>query len=119
MPKIAVILGVLFLPLALGALAERSGEPVPAWSVAQGDRFWPQWRGPLMNGVAPHADPPIEWSETKNIKWKVEIPGKGSATPVVWGERIFVLTAVSTAAVQAKAEPPAAGRQRGPQSVQP
>src|SRR6266545_6865192 len=98
MRKIAVILGVLFLPLALGALAERNGEPVPAWSVAQGDdRFWPQWRGPLMNGVGPHADPPIEWSETKNIKWKVEIPGKGSATPVVWGERIFVLTAVPAA----------------------
>lgn len=61
-----------------------------------GERYWPQWRGPLFNGVAPHARPPVEWSETKNVRWKVEIPGKGSATPVVWGDRIYVLTAVPT-----------------------
>ena len=36
---------------------------------------WAQWRGPLATGVAPNADPPLEWSETKNIRWKVEIPG--------------------------------------------
>jgi hypothetical protein len=41
-----------------------------------------------------HANPPIEWNETKNIRWKVEIPGRGFASPVVWGERIFVLSAV-------------------------
>jgi outer membrane protein assembly factor BamB len=58
---------------------------------------WPQWRGPNGDGVAPRGDPPVEWSEAKNIRWKVEIPGSGSATPVVWGERIFVLTAVDTA----------------------
>jgi outer membrane protein assembly factor BamB len=61
---------------------------------AEAQRYWPQWRGPLMNGVAPHAKPPIEWSESKNVRWKVSIPGKGSATPVVWGDRIYVLTAV-------------------------
>ena len=44
---------------------------------------WHQWRGPDGSGVAPQADPPLEWSETKNVKWKVEIPGSGSATPVV------------------------------------
>ena len=58
------------------------------------DRFWPHWRGPLATGVAPHADPPIEWSETKNIRWKVEIPGKGHGTPVIWGDRVFVTTAI-------------------------
>ncbi|HZE99617.1 MAG TPA: PQQ-binding-like beta-propeller repeat protein [Planctomycetota bacterium] len=57
---------------------------------------WPQWRGPRGDGGAPRADPPVEWSETKNIRWKVAIPGMGSATPVVWGGRIFVLTAVDT-----------------------
>ena len=57
---------------------------------------WPQWRGPLNNGVAPRGDPPVEWSESKNVRWKVEIPGSGSATPVVWGEKLFVLTAVDT-----------------------
>ena len=63
---------------------------------ADGNASWPQWRGPLANGVAPAGDPPIEWAEDKNIKWKVEIPGKGSATPVVWGDTMFVLTAVPT-----------------------
>jgi len=57
-------------------------------------RFWAQWRGPDATGVAPFADPPLEWSETSNIRWKVEIPGKGSASPIVWDDRIFILTAM-------------------------
>lgn len=61
---------------------------------ADGDQDWPQWRGPLGTGVAPNADPPIEWSETKNIRWKVALPGKGHSTPVVWGQRIFLTTAI-------------------------
>lgn len=60
------------------------------------DRQWPSWRGPLSDGVAPHANPPVEWSETKNVKWKVPVPGNGSATPIVWGNSIFVLTAIPT-----------------------
>jgi hypothetical protein len=55
--------------------------------------FWPQWRGPLGSGVAPLADPPVEWSEKKNIRWKLQLPGKGHSTPIVWGDRIFVTTA--------------------------
>ncbi|MEK6257484.1 MAG: PQQ-binding-like beta-propeller repeat protein [Planctomycetota bacterium] len=55
---------------------------------------WPQWRGPLGTGAAPEADPPIEWSETKNVRWKVALPGKGHSTPVVWGDRVFLTTAV-------------------------
>ena len=55
---------------------------------------WPQWRGPLGTGVAPHADPPVEWSETKNIRWKVALPGKGHSTPIVWGDRVFHTAAV-------------------------
>src|SRR5262245_42382117 len=58
------------------------------------ERFWAQWRGPFASGVSRTAKPPLEWSETKNIKWKVEIPGRGAATPVIWGDRIYVLTAV-------------------------
>lgn len=54
---------------------------------------WPQWRGPLGNGVAPPGDPPVEWSEQQNIRWKFAIPGKGHSTPVIWGERIFLMTA--------------------------
>ena len=63
---------------------------------AQADpaRFWAQWRGPHATGVSSTANPPLEWSETRNVRWKVEIPGRGHASPIVWGDRIFVLTAV-------------------------
>jgi outer membrane protein assembly factor BamB len=55
---------------------------------------WPQWRGPLATGVAPHANPPVDWSEGKNVRWKTALPGKGHSTPVVWGDRLFVTAAV-------------------------
>ncbi|HYT68829.1 MAG TPA: PQQ-binding-like beta-propeller repeat protein [Vicinamibacterales bacterium] len=58
------------------------------------EKYWPQWRGPYATGVSKTADPPVEWSETKNIHWKVEIPGRGSGTPVIWGDKVFVLSAV-------------------------
>jgi outer membrane protein assembly factor BamB len=58
------------------------------------EKYWPQWRGPHATGVAVNGNPPVEWSESKNIRWKVEIPGRGSSSPVVWGDRLFVLTAV-------------------------
>lgn len=57
---------------------------------------WHHWRGPDANGFAPSADPPTKWDANKNIRWKAPLPGRGSATPVVWGDRIFVLTAVKT-----------------------
>lgn len=57
-------------------------------------RFWPQWRGPLGTGVAPSATPPAEWSESKNIRWKVDLPGRGASSPIVWGDRVFLSTAV-------------------------
>jgi outer membrane protein assembly factor BamB len=60
------------------------------------DRFWPQWRGPLATGFAPQADPPVTWSETNNVRWKIPIPGEGNATPIVWDNRIFILSAIGT-----------------------
>ncbi|HIE92235.1 MAG TPA: hypothetical protein EYQ83_04975, partial [Acidobacteria bacterium] len=58
-----------------------------------------------------------QWSETENIAWKVEIPGRGSASPVVWGDRVFLLTAVPVgdpvAAPDAAAEPPPDARGNG------
>src|SRR6185436_1089718 len=56
-------------------------------------RHWMQWRGPLANGVAPLAHPPIEWSEKKNVRWKVELPGKGHSSPIIFGERVYVQAA--------------------------
>ncbi len=58
------------------------------------ERYWPQWRGPYATGVSKTADPPLEWSETKNVRWKIEIPGRGKSTPIVWGNRIFISSAV-------------------------
>ena len=69
--------------------------PVAAQTPPDTERFWPQWRGPHGTGAALHADPPTTWSESSNVRWKAEIPGLGSATPVIWGDRVFVLTAVS------------------------
>jgi outer membrane protein assembly factor BamB len=66
-------------------------------------RYWAQWRGPAFTGVSKTATPPAEWSETKNIRWKVPIPGKGSSSPVVWGDRVFVLTAVPQGSAQSAA----------------
>jgi len=60
------------------------------------DNNWPQWRGPDATGYASIGNPPIEWSETENIKWKVEVPGRGHATPIVWDNLVFVNTAVKT-----------------------
>ncbi len=57
---------------------------------------WHQWRGPNADGTSPNADPPIEWSQEKNIKWKVAVPGRGSSTPIVWGDQLFVLSAIKT-----------------------
>ncbi|HLW65905.1 MAG TPA: PQQ-binding-like beta-propeller repeat protein [Gemmataceae bacterium] len=56
--------------------------------------YWPQWRGPLATGVAPNANPPVEWSENKNIRWKAALPGKGHSTPIIWADRIFLTTAI-------------------------
>ena len=60
------------------------------------DEYWPQWRGPLGTGAATLGNPPVEFGENKNLKWKTPIPGKGHATPIVWGESIIVQTAVPT-----------------------
>jgi outer membrane protein assembly factor BamB len=57
---------------------------------------WPQWRGPLATGMAPHGDPPLKWDEKTNIKWKVSLPGRGSSTPAVWGDKVFVQAAEDT-----------------------
>ena len=61
-------------------------------SVAQ----WPSFRGPEFTGVAPQGNPPTTWSEDENVRWKVELPGQGSGSPIVWGDRIYLQTAIKT-----------------------
>jgi outer membrane protein assembly factor BamB len=61
---------------------------------AEAEYNWPHWRGPLATGVAPHADPPLEWSDDKNVRWKVALPGLGHSTPIIWGDRLLLTTAI-------------------------
>jgi len=62
------------------------------WASAEDN--WTRWRGPRMDGIARGSNPPIEWSETKNVHWKVAIPGHGSSTPIIWGDLLYVPTAI-------------------------
>ncbi|HEY1186354.1 MAG TPA: PQQ-binding-like beta-propeller repeat protein [Gemmata sp.] len=55
---------------------------------------WPQWRGPKNDGVSAEKGLPTEWGADKNVVWKLEMPGMGAGTPVVWGNKIF-LTSVA------------------------
>jgi outer membrane protein assembly factor BamB len=54
---------------------------------------WPAWRGADGTGVIESGNPPIQWSEVKNIKWKTALPGEGQSTPIIWGNKIFLQTA--------------------------
>ena len=74
---------------SLAFAAATVGSPAP-------NENWPEWRGPLQNGVAPTANPPATWSETNNVKWKVKVPGNGLATPIIWNNQVFLQTAIPT-----------------------
>ena len=90
-----------FIPLfcCLSLLAEVPGD-------------WPRWRGPFDTGVA-RGDAPVKWSDTENIAWKIELPGKGNSSPVIWGDRIFLTTAVRTGEAPAATQAAAPAGRRG------
>ncbi len=71
---------VLLLSIALILPAAPAGD----------ESCWPQWRGPRLDGTSPCRGLPTEWSEDKNILWKVPLPSWGGATPIVWNDRVFV-----------------------------
>jgi outer membrane protein assembly factor BamB len=60
---------------------------------------WPSFRGPAASGVAPEARPPVAWNVrgATNVAWRVDVPGLGHSSPIVWGDRIYLTTAVSDA----------------------
>lgn len=79
-----------------------------AVSSARADEYqanWPQWRGPNMDGVAPLSKAPVTWSENEGLAWKVELPGRGNSTPIIWGDKVFLLTAVPTDKPVTRTEP--------------
>src|SRR5687768_17851534 len=79
--------------LAVGVAALTT---LTVFSAVSANQNWPEWRGPLRNGVAPNANPPLNWTEQAGVKWKVQLPGKGTSTPIVWGQDIFLHTAIPT-----------------------
>jgi len=91
-----VWMSVLCLLISVYALAISSNSD---------QRYWPQWRGPLANGMA-QSDAPTIWSDSKNIKWKTAIPGRGHSTPVIWEDRIFLTTAIPTGPAPQPAQSP-------------
>ncbi|MCC6235891.1 MAG: PQQ-binding-like beta-propeller repeat protein, partial [Verrucomicrobiales bacterium] len=84
---------VVLLALTGGTAELPAAEPASTADAAL-LRSWAQWRGPLANGVAPLANPPIRWSETENVRWRIALPGKAHSSPVVFGDQVFVTTAV-------------------------
>jgi len=88
--RIALTL-IVGISLALGSLS------FVARTVSAGN--WPQWRGPEGSGISNEKNLPSEWSPTKNIKWKTPIEGRSHSSPIVWGNRIFLTTAVEGAEV--------------------
>jgi outer membrane protein assembly factor BamB len=60
---------------------------------------WHHWRGPDANGVSTTAKPPVQWSPGNNIQWKTPVEGNGSSTPIIWGNKLFILTAINTGEV--------------------
>jgi outer membrane protein assembly factor BamB len=65
---------------------------------------WPYWRGVASDGMAV-GDAPLHWSETENVRWKTDIPGRGNSSPVIWGDRIFITTAIKTGTPSGQEEP--------------
>ena len=57
---------------------------------------WPAWRGPTGNGVSEHVNFPSKFSNTENVNWKLALPGVGSSTPAIWGDKIFVTSAIGS-----------------------
>lgn len=88
------IAGLRLCPLfALAGILFLAHEPA---SGADAPQNWAQWRGPLGTGAAPDAKPPVKWGDSQNIKWKVKVPGVGSSTPIIWGDKVFIQTAIDT-----------------------
>lgn len=83
--KILIRIKLLIAILMLSAVTMRADE-------VKKDTFWTQFRGPGGQGIAIYAQPPVNWSETTNIIWKVAVPGMGRSSPVLLGDKIWLTT---------------------------
>jgi hypothetical protein len=55
-------------------------------------KYWPRWRGPSYQGHVTGSGYPDTWSDTKNVRWKVPVPGTGNSSPIVWADQIVMAT---------------------------
>ena len=92
-------------PQPAAPLPQQKGKPVLSKIDPQGLN-WHQWRGPEANGLSRTANPPLQWSEESNVKWKVAIEGQGNASPIIWGDKVFILSAINTGRVDPKLPKP-------------
>jgi len=84
-------------------------------SAESADEYWPTWRGPNHAGISAKGNPPLKWSETENIKWKIELTGDASSSsPIIWKNKLFYQTAVETDVKRTPAASNASGSSRGP-----
>ena len=90
---LAMVLACLLMqPVAIAQSAKRGQSAEEVASLAQDN--WAHWRGPEFNGLSGTAQPPIRWSESENLSWRTELPGRGHSTPIVWEDQVYLTTAV-------------------------
>ncbi len=77
------MIGMLRLLIALATLT----------GLAAANDSWPQWRGPNLNGTSSSTGLPVRWSESENVAWRTKLPSWAAATPIIWGDTIFVTSA--------------------------
>src|SRR5438552_951304 len=81
--RIKISLALVMIAVALATLS--SFPP----RIAFADN-WPQWRGPLLNGVSNEKNLPVKWTTEENVTWKLPLPAWSGSTPIIWGDLIFL-----------------------------
>ncbi len=90
MKRTSISLGFILIVCSLAL----SSSPAPLVTASDDETNWPQWRGPNASGISTEKNLPTEWSDTKNVQWKTEIPGRGHSSPIIWGTKIFLTTSI-------------------------
>jgi outer membrane protein assembly factor BamB len=88
-----LVVGVAVVAIGVSVMA--AAAPAPSYN-------WPQWRGPEGLGVSSETGLPWQWTPSENVAWKTVIPGRGHSSPVVWGNRLFLTTAIEGEVVPGK-----------------
>lgn len=96
---LGLVAGFFVTQLEAGAPLSPSWDNLPEMQPAAAD--WPCWRGVNRDNIAaPGQDPPLHWSKTENVLWKIEVPYRGHGSPCLWGDSIFLPTADDQAEAQ-------------------